>query len=395
MNIVQLVENFGIGGLPNYVLSLSALLSEKGHKVTVAYIRGPVGDYLETKDLRLVHAPTPEILKNLNPDIIHMHLLSDLDYLNGLKTLNVPLIRSFHDYTSTCLRRGKRRWPGDRCKRPLNLSCAAFGCLIGRDPAGKSRLPHLMDLPGKINERNFYRDIEGAICGSHHMKDMLLNNGFSPEKTHRIPYFSKFESQAACPALKKPGAGKTRPFELLFSGQAVSGKGLEILIAALEGFEETSWNLTVFSEGPRLNAAKALAEEKGLSTRISFKGWVAQSELLAAYGKADLFILPSIWDDPGPLVGIEALACGTPVLGFAVGGIPDYILDGETGFLVPDVSSQGLHEGLKRAFETEENLAGFSEKCQALVIENHTAKRHSAEMIEIYEKIIRQEEQTI
>ncbi|MEZ5813118.1 MAG: glycosyltransferase family 4 protein [Alphaproteobacteria bacterium] len=385
MKIVQLVENLGIGGLPNYVLQLSWLLKNAGHEVLVAYTKGTPGAHLETAGLDVIHAPEYADLSAVSPDIIHIHLLSDIDYLEELSAQNNSIvIRSFHDYTSTCLRRGKRRFPGDRCQRALDYGCVAFGCLIGPPlPDANTRLPRIMNLPEKIREKDIYRGFDAAICGSHHMKGMLLNNGFAESKVFRIPYFSKFEAEAYNDIVKRDGVGTTRPFELLFSGQAVSGKGLEVLIEALGGVKE-DWHLTVFCEGPRLEHAQALAKKLEIFDKITFNGWAPQSVLIDAYKNADIFILPSIWDDPGPLVGIEALACGTPVVGFAVGGVPDYVIDGKTGFLVKDITAKGLERGIKRAIKDPEDLKALAEPCKTHVIQHHAEKKHLDDIMHVY-----------
>lgn len=395
MRIIQLVESLDIGGLPNYVLQLANLQKSAGHDVQVAYAKGTPGDHLETAGLDVVHAPDFQALQAFEPDIIHIHLLSDPDYLHALSEQNkIVVVRSFHDYTSTCLRRGKRRFPGDRCHRPINYGCAAFGCIIGPPlPDSPSRLPRIMNLQEKINEKDIYRGFDAAICGSHHMRGMLSGNQFDDSKLFRIPYFSKFENEAHNEAEKREGAGTSRPFELLFSGQAVKGKGLEILIEALADIPY-DWHLTVFCEGPRRIPAEDLAKKHDISSRITFNGWVEQSVLIDAYKSADIFVLPSIWDDPGPLVGIEALACGTPVVGFAVGGIPDYVIEGKTGFLVEETNDKGLRSGILRAMKNPDALKKLVPDCKSHVKQHHAAQRHLDMITEVYESALSKRTQT-
>lgn len=384
MRIVKIVETLGVGGLPNYALSVAKALAARGHEIILAHGNKDVPAHLETGGVKLAHLSDWNGVQSLAPDLVHVHLLSDNKGIESLFSLGVPLVRSFHDYTSTCLRRGKRRWPGDRCQRPLDYKCAAFGCLIGR-PGPGAKIPFLMNLPAKIAERDAYRRFDAAIVGSRHMAGMLETNGFESGKIFIIPYFSAFADKAEAPIEKPLGIpGYSRPFELLFSGQAVTGKGLEVLIEALAGVPQ-DWRLTVCSDGPRLAHARQKAGALNIAERISFHTWMPQSALAEMYKKADLFVLPSIWDDPGPLVGIEAMSFAAPVIGFAVGGIPDYLIDGETGFLVEDVSAKGLHEGLCRAMHsTPETLARIGREAQKRVREHHSESVHVGALEKLY-----------
>lgn len=388
MRLVHIVEELGVGGLPNYVIRVAAGLQTRGHEVLIVHGNPNPGAHLETAGLRLVHLEGLERVAGLNADLIHVHLLSDLRVLHNLFDLGVPLVRFFHDYTSTCLRRGKRRWPGDRCQRPLGLSCAAFGCMIGR-PAVGSFVPRLVSLPGKIEERNLYRRFDASIVGSTHMAGMLAVNGFSEARIHTIPYFSAFADEKPRPVEVDPLIpGLDRPFQLLFTGQAVVGKGLEVLVEALRGLPG-DWRLSVCGDGPRLPHARKKAEDYGIADRITFHAWVPQSALLEHYRKADLFVLPSVWDDPGPLVGIEAMSFGVPVVGFAVGGIPDYLIDNQTGVLVREVSSKALHDGLLHAMSCPETLAQMGREGQKLVASRHTLTAHLDGVEAVYRQIDR------
>ncbi|HLD66101.1 MAG TPA: glycosyltransferase, partial [Pseudomonas sp.] len=188
MRILLLVETLSIGGLPNYVLELARALVERGDTVALAHGGGVVPTFLDCRGVELLaltpegfdqpHALAPLLQRvhDWNPDLLHLHLCSVLPLLQALPELGVPLLRSFHDYTSLCLRRGRRRFPGDRCDRPLGWSCLVQGCLLGAPkPAG--RWPSLQNLPAKLAERKAYQGFSGAVVGSQHMRRVLLLNG--------------------------------------------------------------------------------------------------------------------------------------------------------------------------------------------------------------------------
>lgn len=384
MRVMLLVEALSIGGLPNYVLDLARALSEAGDQVVLAFGGEKVPDHLDTRGVDLLQLPSSgyaecaRILRGWQPQLVHVHLCSDLGLLGVLEALGVPLLRSFHDYTSVCLRRGRRRFAGDRCQRALGWSCAAYGCLIGAPDPGR-RLPRLADLPGKLAERARYRGFDAAIVGSTHMGRVLRINGFDTERIFVVPYFSRFDRYACTPTrecLKLPGVpGTDRPVELLFAGQAVAGKGLGPLVKALAGVRKP-WRLTAVTSGPELEGVRQFAEAAGLGARIRFIEWLPGDELARYYAAADLFMLPSVWDDPGPLVGIEALSFGTPVVAFPVGGIPDYVLDGQTGFLARAVAPEALAEALERAVQRAVELKTMGEAGRTMVKELHSRGRH-------------------
>jgi len=396
MRVMLLVESLTIGGLPNYVLDLGRALIEHGETVVVAHASESVPAHLDTSGLPLLAVSAADeeacfdLLSRWKADVVHVHLCSNQAILHALQRLEVPLVRSFHDYTSMCLRRGRRRFPGDRCQRALGRACLLFGCALV-PPAAGGVLPGLASVREKIAERAIFQQFAVSVVGSWHMQRVLETNGFSREKICRVPYFSRFDAQAhgLIALTPKPDgvAGGDRPLQLLFAGQAVAGKGLHVLVQALSQVVGR-WRLKVVAAGPDLAACKASAERLDLRERIDFLDWVPAAALEQLYREADLFVLPSIWDDPGPLVGIEAMAMGTPVLGFAVGGIPDYIKDGVTGFLVESVTPKGLADVLNRVLASGCDLKALGEHGRELVASVHSRQQHVGAIQAIYQRTL-------
>tara|TARA_B100001250_G_scaffold130583_1_gene111306 strand:+ start:6636 stop:7775 length:1140 start_codon:yes stop_codon:yes gene_type:complete len=115
---------------------------------------------------------------------------------------------------------------------------------------------------------------------------------------------------------------------LLFAGNAIKRKGLDILVDALKllrTVQLSKIHLIICSEGPELNKTKnKLQNIEGIKDSVIFLKKMDQSELRILYNIASIFIFPSR-DEPLGLVGLEAIACGTPVIGSNIGGIPEYI----------------------------------------------------------------------
>ncbi|MBR9882623.1 MAG: glycosyltransferase family 4 protein [Oceanospirillales bacterium] len=148
--------------------------------------------------------------------------------------------------------------------------------------------------------------------------------------------------------------GINQPVKLISVGRAVEKKGYNLLIDALAMMpKELDWSLTHIGGGPLLGELKAQAEKLGLYNRITWMGAMAQSEVLKHYRESDLFVLPSRITDDGdrdglPNVLMEAQSQGLCCLATSVSGIPELIIDGETGVLVEQNDSAALARELER-----------------------------------------------
>jgi glycosyltransferase involved in cell wall biosynthesis len=132
---------------------------------------------------------------------------------------------------------------------------------------------------------------------------------------------------------------------VLFAGRLIAHKGADTLIRAFEQVPEPA-RLVVSGSGPELPRLRRLAERLGLSERIEFKGDRPAAREL--YPSARLVVVPSLWPEPFGLVGPEAMAHGLPVIASRVGGIPEWLADGEVGFLFEPGDVQGLADRINR-----------------------------------------------
>ncbi|MDR0516898.1 MAG: glycogen synthase [Fibromonadaceae bacterium] len=191
-------------------------------------------------------------------------------------------------------------------------------------------------------ERTAYQNADGIIAVSNKMKQDVIDlygvdenkvrviyNGIDPDFYHPI-----FDESI----LRKYGIDPTKPF-VLFVGRITRQKGISQLIQAIPQISEDA-QVVLCAGAP--DTPEIAQECKSLISKVQENRsgviWIQEmmphEDLRILYSHATVFATPSLYE-PFGIINLEAMACGTPVVGSAVGGIPEIIIDGETGFLVP------------------------------------------------------------
>lgn len=191
-------------------------------------------------------------------------------------------------------------------------------------------------------ERTAYQAADGIIAVSQQMKkDVVELYDVDPAKVRVIyngidPDF--YQPTPNVDILKKRGIDSTRPY-ILFVGRITRQKGIAQLLGAIQHLDS---NLQVVlcagaPDTPEI-AAEMKAKIEVLQTKRPGVIWISEmmdhKELRTLYTHALSFVTPSLYE-PFGIINLEAMSCGIPVVGSAVGGIPEIIVDGETGYLVP------------------------------------------------------------
>jgi glycosyltransferase involved in cell wall biosynthesis len=159
-----------------------------------------------------------------------------------------------------------------------------------------------------------------------------------------IPYTT------ALPASSRRSSSTHREdgFRILFVGRLVERKGVSHLVEAVRRLPaRLDARLDIVGDGPERAHLASIIERDGLGGRVVLRGRVPQGELEAAYDAAQVVVLPSIVDARSDTEGLgvvllEAMSRRVPVIGSALGGITDIIVDGQTGILVPPGDAAAL-----------------------------------------------------
>ncbi len=140
---------------------------------------------------------------------------------------------------------------------------------------------------------------------------------------------------------------------------------------------------------PEIGRLADVARAEGIFDQVIFTGRRARSALPGLYGAADVFVTTP-WYEPFGITPVEAMACGKPVVGAAVGGIKYTVLDGHTGFLVPPNDPAALAQRLARLCREPELAIQMGREGQRRARQLFTWRRVAAQVAELYESMLPQ-----
>ena len=169
----------------------------------------------------------------------------------------------------------------------------------------------------------------------------------------------------------RPGVSRVRQdtgFDryCVFVGRLTPRKAPDLLLRAL--VEAPDVMCAFVGDGPMWRKLEALVDELGVRDRVAFLGNVPPAELGRIYGDADFLVLPSV-SEGTPLVILEAMACGTPVLATRVAGTPNLVRDWETGFVVKPGDVGQLAMGMRFLHGDDALRARMGEAARERIIE--------------------------
>ncbi len=141
----------------------------------------------------------------------------------------------------------------------------------------------------------------------------------------------------------------------------------------------------IVGEGPEEAPIRACIEQLGMSTRMRMLGF--REDLLNVFRSLDLFVIPSVEGDTIPQVLMQALAMGLPVVSTTVGSIPDVVIEGETGFVVPPRDAGALADRMARMLDDKALRARMGANGRALVERSYSIEKMLDRMEAVYRSL--------
>lgn len=173
---------------------------------------------------------------------------------------------------------------------------------------------------------------------------------------------------------------------LITTSRLVAKNGVEDIINALK-YLPKNVKLQILGVGPLESKLKNLAKSENLGSRVDFLGFVSQAELPKYLHKADIFVRPSLSEGLG-ISFIEAMAAGRPVIATPVGGIPDFLKDGETGLFCNTNDPKNIAEKVKEYGGNPELRVKIIQNAFKMVKEKYNWTIVAGEMKRIFSTLI-------
>ena len=275
-----------------------------------------------------------DIVSQADIDIIHVHEVKNTAAYASLVG-TVPLAVHLQNYRMWC---PAQDWFYARQEKPCKLTLG-WKCIPNAyTKQCNNRHPErLLRSLMECGKRRALID-EGVhfIAGSRYMADVAETYGSIPRKQLRVVPNAIDGNRFRQPSQPPDGFDDLESGFVLYAGRFSKSKGIGYLLEAYDRLEPRRPPLVLAGGGHYRASIEQKISELHLGDQVILVGWQSAGELAWLYKNARMVVVPSIWEEVFGNVGLEAMAAGTPAIAFDVGGISEWLVDGETGYLVPE-----------------------------------------------------------
>ncbi len=394
MRIIQ-VHNFYLnpGGEDVVIDDERDLLESHGHTVfrftlsnkeaNVSGLKSAICTGLNTSWSWNSYKRAKKMFSEAKPDIVHVHntfpLISPSIFW-AAATLNIPTVLTLHNYRLMCANALLMR-DGETCEKCVessSLNALRYKCY--RNSLAATSANVLMQLLHNI--LGTYQNKVGAfIVLSYFMKSLMERANLPSDRIYVKPNFIPDSIQLFNETLP------TRENKIVFVGRISQEKGVDILLEAWEYLSQTTDNqLIIIGDGPE----RTFLEEKYKNCpNVSWRGWLSRKDALQEVGSSKYLVISSRWYEGLPMVILEALSLGTPVIAPQLAGIPESVRDGNNGFLFKPNNIKDLNRVLLKSLKTKEpGWSQMSRNARETYLADYTKERNYTILMEIYKKVL-------
>jgi glycosyltransferase involved in cell wall biosynthesis len=291
-----------------------------------------------------------KILKEVNPDLVHINCLPFLSTFQAAKIarkFHIPSVVHVHGVIG-------------KSNKLLDIAQYSFIKTIGH---------------------SVFRDATFLVCLTENDAKEIQSCGCPPEKIRLVPNGVDVDKFTPC--------SKIGDNLLLWAGRFVPAKGLKYLIEALHFVvkNEPAVKLVLVGDGPFFSKVQNMVKKFDLEKNLIFKGRVSHDDLPDILGTSSLYVLPSLKEGM-PFALLEAMACGNAVICSDIPGINDVITHGENGLLVPTKNSKALANAILRLLIDGDLRKKLGNNARQLMVEKYNWNIISEKIEQVYHDAI-------
>ena len=312
------------------------------------------------------------------PDLAHLHnIYHQLSpaILPLLAQRGIPMVMTLHDLKLACPNY-KMRTHGVICER-----CVGGGyhhAVLHRCVQGSLAASALcaVEMFGHRWTGLYEKHIDRFIVPSRFYRQKMIEAGLPPAKLICIPSFAPVERYTP-----EYSAGDY----FVYVGRLSDEKGIPTLVEAARGLKQA--RLLIIGDGPERARLERLVAGNGLS-HVQVLGPRWGSELIDLIRGARFSVVPSEWYENSPRSIVESFACGKPVIGADIGGIPEMVEDGETGLLYTPFSAEALRQKIEYLLGHPAEVARMGRAARARAERDYSPRSHLARLLTVYDEAL-------
>lgn len=273
----------------------------------------------------------------------------------------------------------------------------AHSAAVGSAAASLAKVPlriisRRVDFPLKKNylsRRKYIRNIDAVVAISEGVKKVLVEGGLPPQRVEIIPSgidFSPFKEASSSDYLRRQFSFASDDYLVGMVAHLANHKGHKYLIRATKVLKEQTPKIKIIivGEGPLRMELNREARDSKVDDIVFFLGF--REDVPRILSSLDLFVLSSYLEGLGSSI-LDAMACRLPVVATRAGGIPEIVIHGETGLLVPPRSPSALAKAILKLYSDRELASRLGEKGYEIVHQKFSAESMADRMIRLYEKL--------
>jgi glycosyltransferase involved in cell wall biosynthesis len=317
------------------------------------------------------------LIADTGPDIVHIHGIAhelSPSVLDAIKQAGIPIVQTLHDYKLLCpntsfVSNGK---VCERCKThryyQVMLHRCKRGSLLASVLAGVEMYVHKLL---RIYEKN----VDLFIAPSQFLQRKVREYGIKSPIEH-LPNFINMERFQPC----------YEPDDyFIYVGRLIQVKGIHTLLEAMRQIQTS--HLYIVGGGEMDAELRSFVQQHGL-TNVSFLGHLDTEKLILVMQRAAFSVVPSEWYENYPMSVVESLACGTPVIGSRIGGIPEIIKDGHNGLLFEPGNAGQLAEKILDLLSNPQRTIMMGRQGRQQVQTVNHPEQHYKQTMQFYRRLV-------